>query len=655
MEHQKDIDEKISFGGSEVVQGMQVHSTEFDLEYYYDGADLGSHYSNKRTSFRLWAPTANEARVVLYQTWDGPPLEEMTMMRAEKGTWILQVEKDLHGMLYTYKVLIGEQWNEAIDPYAKAVSVNGDRAAIIDMKLTTPERWTTDKPPFDSPVDAIIYELHIRDVSMHPESGIQHKGKFLGLIEEGRKGPQGISTGLDYLKQLGVTHVQLLPIFDFATESVDETKPDQEQYNWGYDPKNYQVPEGSYSTDPFDPVIRIKEMKQMIQTLHEHGIRVIMDVVFNHVYNPLQTFEKLVPGYYFRYWEDGELCNGSGCGNDIASERWMVRKYIVDTIKYFVQEYHVDGFRFDLMGLHDIETMNQVRQTLDEIDPSIIVIGEGWDLHTNLPSEERANQHNAAQMKHIAHFNDRIRDALKGVSHNHHDKGFVSGNHWKEFEVKKGIAGAIAYHETLQSFADEPTQTVTYVEAHDDHTLWDQLKIINAHEDEDVLKRMHLLATAIVLTSQGICFLHAGQEFLRTKGGERNSYRSPTSVNQLDWSRCAQHFDIVQSVQKLIAIRKKHPAFRMRTAEQIRAHLFFEQAPQGCLAYTIRNHANGDSAKILYIGHNANSFSREFILPQNTGWDILYGLREIEQKRENQQKEFIIKLAPYSSMILASS
>jgi len=647
----KDTDQTIAFGDSKIVNGLHIHSKEFDDEFYYNGNDLGNHYTSEGTFFRLWAPTAVQAEVVLYKTWDGDALEYIPMTRSEKGTWITEVEKDLLGYFYTYRVLINHQWNEAVDPYAKAVGVNGDRGAIIDLSLTNPDNWTNQRPPFENAVDAIIYELHVHDASIHPESGMNYKGKYLALTETGTTGPNGISTGLDHIKKLGVTHVQFLPLYDFAT--VDETKLDEPQYNWGYDPKNYQVPEGWYSTNPFDPMTRIKEMKQMIQTLHDNGIRVIMDVVFNHVYNPLtMSFGKLVPGYYFREWENGELSNGSGCGNDTASERKMMRKYMIDTVKYFAEEYHIDGFRFDLMGLHDVETMNQIRATLDEIDPTILIIGEGWDLHTNLPSELKASQHNAHKMDRIAHFNDRIRDAIKGGVYNVHDRGFINGNDWIVDEVKKGIAGAIPYNDFLQSFAQQPSQTVTYVEAHDDLTLWDKIKITNPDDDEDTLKKMHLLATAIVLTSQGISFIHAGQEFMRTKGGERNSYRSPSTVNQLDWQRCADHYDMVEQIQQLIAIRREHPAFRLRSAEEIRKHLHFEHSSDRSVAYTLRNHANGDPAKNLFVAHNGNHFSKEYVLPGRVEWNVLYGQSHIEQRFENQENHQVLKISPFGSIIL---
>ena len=455
-------------------------------------------------------------------------------------------------------------------------------------------------------------------------------------------------TGLDYLKSLGITHVQLLPIFDYSSESVDETKLNISQYNWGYDPQNYNAPEGSYSTNPYLPAVRIHELKRLVQTLHDNGIRVIMDVVYNHVYNPFSmSFAKLVPGYYFRYKYNGEFANGSGCGNDIASERKMVRKYILDSVLYWAKEYHVDGFRFDLMGLHDIDTINEIRCRLNEIDPSIMIIGEGWWLDTPLPEKVKANQFNAAKMPGIGHFNNHLRDALRGGVFSGNDPGFISGKPNLEMEIKKSIAGGIHFSNEIFSFAHEPNQTVNYVESHDNHTLWDKLLLTCGNEPEEIRIRMHMLATAIVLTSQGISFLHAGQEFFRTKGGMDNSYNAPTEMNQLDWERCSTFEKEVQNVRELISIRKKHPAFRMRTAEQIRTHLHFEDSPQNCIAFSLRNHANGDTSRHLFIAHNANRDVVFLQFPQIKKWKCIFGNENIIENTDDY-----LKIAGLSSIIL---
>ena len=652
MAVQKKLDYELVYGDPEVTGGISVFSKEFDEKFYYDGDDLGCTYTKQKTVLKLWAPTASEASVKLFDRWDTEATAELKMERQDKGVWALTLEGDFEGKLYTYKVKINDQWNEACDPYAKAVAVNGDRAAIIDLNSTNPTDWNDVKPTLDAATDAIIYELHVRDLSVHPLSGIKNKGKFLGLTEAGTTGPNGIKTGLDHIKDLGVTHVQLLPIYDYSTDSVDETKLDQPQFNWGYDPKNYNAVEGSYATDPYDPACRIKELKQLVQTLHQNGLRVIMDVVYNHVYDAFRmNFMKLVPGYYFRYNEDGTLADGSACGNDTASERKMVRKYIVDSVVYWAKEYNLDGFRFDLMGVHDVETMNEIRARLDELDPSIITIGEGWVLNTPLADNQKANQTNAKKMPRIAHFNDTVRDSVKGSVFYNHEGGFVNGNPNMVLDVKKGIAGGIHYSTDIATFAEEPVQTVTYVEAHDNHTLWDKLMFTNPTDSIKVRKQRHKLATALVLTSQGISFLHAGQEFMRTKGGDENSYKSSTQVNQLDWERCAEYQDEVAYVRELITIRKEHAAFRMKTAEQIRNHLVFEDSINNSVVFTLRNYANGDKARNILVAHNGNTEAITVTIPKAENWEVIFG----NNTTKVNDQESTLTIEPLSSAILKTN
>lgn len=616
----------IDYGDPARTGGISIFSPEFDDHYAYLGNDLGFRYTKESTAFRLWAPTATEVFVVLYRTWDGRSDRLIAMKEDVQGTWTLSVDEDLHGYLYTYLVRVGEQWNEAADPYATAVAVNGDRAAIVDMDRTNPERWTEDKPRFERATDAIIYEAHIRDFSIHPLSGIKHKGKYLGLTEQGTRGPEGIKTGLDHILDLGVTHVQLLPFYDYSTQSVDETRLDVPQYNWGYDPKNYNVPEGSYATDPYEPEVRIRELKQLIQALHDQGLRVIMDVVYNHVYDGFViNFTKLVPGYYLRYTDKREFSNGSGCGNDVASERKMMSKFIVESILHWVREYHVDGFRFDLMGLLDTDTMNEIRRRLDEIDPSLLTIGEGWIMETELPAIKRANQHQAGEMQGIGFFNDVMRDGIRGHVFEARSRGFVSGAADREHEIKQGVTACISYDDWIKGFALEPSQTVNYAECHDNHTLWDKIQVsVDGEQDED-RRRMHRLASSIILTSQGIAFIHAGQEFCRTKFGFENSYNLPDEVNRLDWERCAEHQDDIEFMKKLIQLRRQHPAFRLATADLIRQHLVFETSPRNTVAYTLRNHAGGDSARHLYVIYNARRDLVSVKLPELGDWELLHG------------------------------
>lgn len=631
MSVQKENDAVIHYGDLAVTGGVSVFDKEFDELFYYEGTDLGVTYQPQQSVFRLWAPTASEAYVLLYADWQTSEARRIAMTRDVKGTWVLTIAEDLRRLYYTYQVLIGDQWNEAMDPYATAVGVNGDRACIMDMATTDPERWTEDKPPLHSPVDAIIYELHVRDYTIHSGSGVEHKGKYRGLTESGTRGPSGIRTGLDHIVELGVTHVELLPVYDFATESVDETKLHVPQYNWGYDPKNYNVPEGSYATDPYIPEVRIRELKHLIQTFHDHGLRVIMDVVYNHVYDGyLINFTKLVPGYYLRYTKDRKFSNGSGCGNDMASERPMMRKFIVESVLHWVKEYRIDGFRFDLMGLLDVETMNEIRSRLDEIDPSIMMIGEGWVMNTELAEKKRANQLQAAMMPRIAHFNDGFRDSVKGNIFHFDHKGFVSGGVGFEDKVKQGIVGGVPYSKAIKAFASEPDQCVNYVESHDNHTLWDKIMLSTEGEDDTVRRAMHRLSSAMVLTSQGIPFLHAGQEFYRSKNGVENSYNSSDEINRLDWEMASQHQDGVSYMQRLIQLRKNHPALRMKDAASIREHLQFESCPEHAIAFTLRDHAGGDEAKHIYVLYYAARIESSIVLPQLGEWKVLLGEESIQ-------------------------
>ncbi|RCX18165.1 type I pullulanase [Fontibacillus phaseoli] len=637
MSVQKEIDVIMDYGDPAVTGGVSVFDVAFDEKFYYSGDDLGAVYTPEKTMFRLWAPTASEAKVVFYSSWDSLPMHERAMTRDVQGTWVLETAGDYHGVYYTYRVKVGASWNEAADPYAKAVGVNGDRAVVLDLRRTDPERWDEAMPPFPSPLDAVIYELHVRDLSIHPGSGIKHKGKYLGLAESGTRGPGGIPTGLDHIAGLGITHVQLQPIYDYSTESVDETKLDQPHFNWGYDPKNYNVPEGSYAADPYEPASRITELKQCIRSLHNRGLRVIMDVVYNHVYDGyLVNFTKLVPGYYLRYNPDGTFSNGSFCGNECASERPMMRKFIVESVLHWLREYHIDGFRFDLMGLIDVDTMNEIRRRIDEIDPSILMIGEGWNMATVLPDERRAHQGNAWRMPNIAHFNDGIRDTVKGDTFIFGSKGFVSQGGGLEDGVKRGIVGGIRYGGAIEQFADEPVQNVNYVECHDNHTLWDKLDISSANEPEEQRNRMHRLASAMILTSQGIPFIHAGQEFMRSKNGVENSYKSAVEINWLDWERCAGRQNDVLYMASLIKLRKSHPAFRLRTAQEIREHLYFEPAPGHAVAYTLRNHAGGDADRHLYVLYNANADPVSLELPDLGAWQVHYGNEFVQSFRNNK-------------------
>ena len=582
-----------------------VQSPVFDKKYSFDG-ELGALYTPQRTILRLWAPTALSVEVIVYESLYRKEKKRHTMGKGGRGTHELIMIGDYAGTAYKYAITFPDgKVVETVDPYSYATTANGERSVIMDAVNTNPKRWGARLEPIASPVDAIIYELHIRDFTISPTSGIANKGKFLGVVEQGTLSADGDKTGLDYLKELGVTHVQFLPMADFST--VNELKP-LEQYNWGYDPQNFNVPEGSYATNPYQPEVRILEMKEMIQGLHDAGIRVIMDVVYNHVYLPkLHALEKTVPGYYFRRNEDGTLCNGTGVGNDTASERFMMRKYIIDSITYWAKNFHLDGFRFDLMGIHDIETMNEIRIALDEIDPSIIMLGEGWNLNTNLPPSEKAVQQNADRMPGVAHFNDALREAIKGSDFNSgNDTGFVTGKPFMEGWIATNLQGG-AYYPASRGNYKTPAQMVQYVEAHDNLTLYDKLKISLPWDDEGSRMRRHLLASSFVLLSQGIPFIHAGQEFMRTKNGLENSYNAPDSINRMDWHRRFEMKQTVDYMKGLIALRKREPLFRLRTIDDVKGHMNILKADYQIVVYQLE-----DTEKLYYVIFNGQTNAIDF-------------------------------------------
>ncbi|WBW98636.1 type I pullulanase [Oceanirhabdus sp. W0125-5] len=617
------IVEKEGYGSKRVALGKVMNSDSFNELYFYDGDDLGNIYTKEKTTFKVWSPFAEEMYLVVYDDYTDESGVETPMVKGQKGVWEITLDGDKDGLMYRYKVKVNGKYDEAVDPYVRAVTVNGGMGVVLDLTKTNPKGWKNHKrPEFKNYNDAIIYELHTRDLSMHPESGVNNKGKFLGLIEEDTTGPEGTKTGLNHIKDLGVTHVQLLPIYDYG--SVDETG-DGTQFNWGYDPVNYNAIEGSYSTDAYKPEVRINELKEVVKGFHKNGLRVIMDVVYNHMWSAEgSSFNKLVPGYFFRYNADGTFANESGCGNVIASENKMARKFIVDSVKYLAQEYNLDGFRFDLMGLLDVETMNELRAELKEIDPSIIVIGEGWNMGAILNEDEKASQTNAYKMPNIGHFNDSIRDGLKGSVFEEEDRGFVNGKEGMENIIKAGVVGGVNYSDTINTWGDiEPDRTVTYVEAHDNNTLWDKLEISNPEDSEEARKDMHRLTDAIILTSQGIPFIHAGQEFMRTKYGDENSYKSSDEVNRLDWQRKLENMDTVEYFKGLIKMRKEHPAFRMTSSEAIKKSIEFIDSPKNTVAYTIKDGANSDSWNNIFVAFNANKEDVEIELPSEGKWNVV--------------------------------
>lgn len=619
-----------------VSMGEVFSSEDFNNAFYYEGDDLGNTYTPDKTNFRLWAPTASKVKLNLYKEGLGDNLiKSVTMTKDVKGTWIAEEKSDIDGVYYTYSVTVNEITSEAVDPYARTAGANGDRGMVIDLKATNPKEWDeVSKPEFINATDAVIYELHVRDISSDTSSGIKNVGKFLGLTEKGSKNTAGLSTGLDHLVDLGITHLHLLPTFDYAT--VDETKLEGNQFNWGYDPKNYNVPEGSYSTDPYHGEIRVKEYKQMVQALHQSGIRVVMDVVYNHTSTTMDSnFNKIVPDYYYR--KDGDaFSNASGCGNETASERAMVRKYIVDSVVYWAQEYKIDGFRFDLMGIHDIETMNAVRKALNGVDPTILIYGEGWTSGTSTLAENlRAMKATTYKLNDIATFSDDLHDGIRGSVFDVLDRGFASGKEGMEESIKFGIVASTensqidytSINYSKAAWAGAPTQCINYISAHDNLTLWDKLASSNSDDTEEDRIKMNKLSIAIVLTSQGIPFFQAGEEILRSKlkdNGEfdSNSYKSSDAVNSIKWDTKTDNIDVYNYYKGLIAFREAHPALRMTTTEAIQNNLtFIDSLDANVIAYTIANSPNVEIAENIYVIHNANKEAVTVNMPEGT-WDV---------------------------------
>ena len=629
----------------------------------YTGTDLGVSYSPQQTVFKVWAPMASAVKLRLYAAGNGgEATSTIDLDKGDQGTWQTTVKQDIKDQYYTFQVMQDGKWLlEAPDIYAKAVGVNGHRGMVVDLAATNPAGWQNDtKPVLKNLTDAIIYELHIRDISVDPNSGIKNKGKFLGLTETGTKSPDGLSTGLDHIKELGVTHVHLLPSFDF--NSIDETKLDQKQYNWGYDPLNYNVPEGSYSTNPYDGNVRIKEFKQMVQALHANGLRVILDVVYNHTTDIAHSnFTQFAPGYFYRHNPDGSYSNGTGCGNETASEQPMMRKFMIESVVYWVKEYHLDGFRFDLMGIHDIVTMNAISDTLHKIDPSIVIYGEGWAAGASPLAENlRAVKKNIYEVNKVAAFSDDLRDGLKGGFSNVKAKGFVSGDQNSKESVKFGIVASTqnsqinyqAVDDSKAFWAAEPYQTISYASCHDDNTLFDRLKIGNPDATEADLIKMDKLANAIVLTSQGISFLHSGVEILRTKMGIANSFNSPDSINQIDWSRKTRYLPVFNYYKQLIALRKAHPAFRMPSTEMIQQHLFFtETNDPSVIAYQLTGNANGDSWGTILLIFNGSKDAKTVSIPAGS-WTLAADGDKINEAGISQVSSSMVSVPGTTAYIL---
>jgi pullulanase len=623
---------------------------------YYDGDDLGATFCLDKIRLRVWAPTASSVSLMLYNDYrtDSRNGHEILMKKSKNGTWAVTIDRaKYYGKLYMYKLNFypGTDYaftNYAVDPYAKALSVNGNRGGLIDTQ-NDPDTFfpgwkPSGKPPLKSLTDSIIYELHVRDLSMDKNSGInpEYRGKFVAFSQNGTVHPQheSIKTGLDHIEELGITHVHLLPVYDFAT--VDEEKtgnPVFPQFNWGYDPKNYNAPEGSYSTDPFDPVKRIREFRQMVQAIHDKNLRVVMDVVYNHTYETT-TFDRLVPGYYYRTDHLCRYTNGSGCGNEIATERPMIRKFIVDSLKHWVKTYNVDGFRFDLMGLIDIDTMIQIVRELRTIDPGLLIYGEPWTAGgSSLPGDMQTTKGRQRNLG-FSVFNDHFRDAIRGNnSFPHPSRAYVTGEMSALDKIINGVMGAI------NDFAASPAECINYVAAHDDYCLWDHIIAASGHvfpqpciperldhipvenQLNDPRVRRIVLALGIILTSQGIPFIHAGDEMIRTKYGNHNSYNSPDQINMIRWDWKKNHNEVYQYIKGLVKLRREHQAFRMTSRDQILSHFRRLMTPDRVTAFLLVNHANGDKWGNIVVIYNPHLKSQVICLPPGE-WTVVVNEKE---------------------------
>ncbi|MBQ8367036.1 MAG: type I pullulanase [Alistipes sp.] len=576
-------------------------------------------YSPEATTFELWAPTADSVVVRLY---DGDTLaEEVAMTAAEDGLWRAQVEGDKRGMYYAFQVTIdGKALKETAGIFARALDTNGNRGAIIDLERTNPEDWNEDCAPSIPATETVIYEMHYRDMTAHASAGVAHPGKYLGMAERGTRSTEGLATGLDHLVELGVTHIHLLPTADFG--SIDESRP-TDQYNWGYEPKNYNAPEGTYATRVDDPEARIRELKTLVKAMHDAGLCVVLDVVYNHTTATENCgFELTVPGYFYRMREDGTFADGSGCGNETASEKPMMRKYMVESLEYWVKEYHIDGFRFDLMAIHDIETMNLIRERLEALNPNILLYGEGWAAATPLYDEDKlAFKRYTYRMPGIAAFSDDIRNALRGTL-DLSEGGFIFGVEGNKEALKFGIVGGVEHPEvdhTEEAWCAAPTQHISYITCHDDHNLRDRLEHLAPEATEAERLKMAKLGHFGVFTSQGIPFIFCGEEMYRTKLGEKNTYNLPDKYNAIDWSLKSTYNDLVEYVKGLIALRKAHPAFSLGTAEAVRNHLtFIENDNAAAVGFVLHDLEGIDTAESIVVLMNGERESVVFDIPAGT-------------------------------------
>lgn len=636
--------------------GEWYSSEGFEKLYTYSEENLGAEWTADKTTFRVWAPTAEKVYLNLYKggmSKKEDKIESLELESYKSGVWMTEKTGDLHGIYYTYSVFIDDEETEVCDPYAKAVGVNGERAMVVNLASTNPKDWSTDKSPFINrkSTDAVIYEAHIRDLTVHKDSGIENKGKFLGLAEEGTVNSTGDRTGLDYIADLGVTHVHFLPFFDFA--SVDEEQCGQ--YNWGYDPQNFFVPEGSYATDPYRGEVRILEMKKMIAAFHQKGIGVIMDVVFNHVSDAKKfCFNKIVPGYFSRIDNEGIYSNGSVCGNDTASERSMVRQYIVQNVLYWAEEYHIDGFRFDLVGLLDIETINEIVKRVHAVRPEVLFYGEGWSMPTKLTKKriKLATQKNSYLTPEFAYFNDTMRNLLRGRNSDIKEKGYANGGTGRADCLKSNLMG-------MPYWSSSPSQVVNYASCHDDLTLYDKFQAAEPTADRDTLLRYNKLAAGVVFAAAGIPFIQAGEELVRRKVNEdgtlnSNSYDAGDGINAISWdclqdTECREMRDYYKG---LISFRKKHPALCLGDIKEIRSRVSFADIQKGeeTIYFIDCKGVNGETIEELCLIFNPEKEEKEVYLPEGK-WEIHVSSNKagIENLGEVKEK---VKISPISCMFL---
>lgn len=641
----------------------RISDAVLDAYPVYSGDDLELKVDDAGTHFRLWSPGAENVRLNLYTDGlNGSAYCTVEMKKDVAGTWAYSFPEKLYGKFYTFQICMDGKWlKETPGVWAKAVGTNGYRAAVIDMEQTNPEGWEQDKYVVTpNQTDAVVYEMHHRDFSVHANSGIVNKGKFVAMLEPGTVSPDGEKTGIGHLKELGVTHVHILPSYDF--NSVDEARLIDRQYNWGYDPINYNVPDGSYSTNPADPATRIREMKEMVKALHDAGIGVIMDVVYNHTaVNDDSNFSLTAPGYYYRHNPDGSYSDASGCGNETASDRRQMGDFIVNSVKYWTEEYHIDGFRFDLMAIHDTETMNRVAETVREINPYAVIYGEGWSAgDSRLPVERRALKENVAKMKGIAVFSDDIRDAVKGHYSREEDRGFASGKPGLEETVKIGIVASTAHPQVDYSkgnnskfaYATSPEQIMNYVSCHDDLCLTDKMRKSMPDATDSVRMRVARLAQTIVFTSQGTPFMFAGEEIFRDKKGVHNSFKSPDEVNAIDWSLKRKNREQFDYYRNLIDLRRSHPAFRMTNADDIAKHIVFaEMKTPNLISYAIKDNANGDEWKEIRVVFNGSEKPQTVKVPKGE-WTVVAADGKLDKNGLGTMKGGKVEAAPQAALIL---